>query len=77
MTLTAPTSASRETDHIITLVSVTAILVKKVLREVDAGKATSPDTISPQVLKNCVEELSKTLAYIFAACLEEKKWPSA
>ena len=72
-----PPVLPRETDHSITSVSVTAAQVKRVLEEIDAGKATGPDNISPRVLKYCAEELSAPLANIFAACLEEKRWPSA
>ena len=72
-----PPTLPRETDHTITSVLVTAEQVEKVLREVDVGKATGPDNISPRLLKNCAKELSVPLAQIFAACLEEKKWPAA
>ncbi|XP_050688373.1 uncharacterized protein LOC126981400 [Eriocheir sinensis] len=66
-----------ESDHTITSVSVTAAQVEKVLLDVDAGKATGPDNISPRVLKNFAKELSEPLANIFSACLVEKKRPAA
>ena len=66
-----------EADHTITSVQVTAKQVEKVLRDADAGKATSPDNISPRVLRNCARELSEPLVTIFAACLKHKKWPAA
>ncbi|XP_050704959.1 uncharacterized protein LOC126990381 [Eriocheir sinensis] len=71
-----PPILPRESDHTITSVSVTAAQVEKVLRDVDAGKATGPDNIIPRVLRNCAKELSEPLANIFSACLEEK-WPAA
>ena len=72
-----PPVLPREADHTITSVLVTAEQVEKVLRDVDVGKATGPDNISPRILKNCARELSGPLATIFAACLEHKKWPAA
>ena len=72
-----PPVLPRETDHTITSVLVTAAQVENVLRDVDVGKATGPDNISPRVLKNCARELSGPLATIFTACLEHKKWPAA
>ena len=72
-----PPVLPRETDHTITSVLVTAAEVEKVLRDIDVGKATGPDNISPRVLKNCARELSGPLATIFAACLEQNKWPAA
>ena len=65
-----------ETDLSVTSVPITAELVEKVLKEVEAGKATGPDNISPRVLKSCAKELASPLAHIFSACLEERKWPS-
>lgn len=65
----------RDSDFIMTPVSVTAAQVGKALRETDPGKATSPDGISSRVLKNCAKELSEPLTNIFTACLEEK-WPA-
>ena len=63
----------QETGHTITSVLVTAEQVEKVLRDLDVGKATGPDNISPRVLKKCARELSSPLAIIFSACLEQKK----
>ena len=72
-----PPVLPQEADHTITSVQVTAKQVEKVLKDVDAGKAASPDNISPRVLKNCARELSELLATIFTARLELKKWPAA
>ena len=72
-----PSVLPREADHTITSVQVTAKQVEKVLTDVDAGKGTDPDNISPRILKNCTRELSEPMATIFAACLEHKKWLAA
>ena len=72
-----PPVLPRETAHTITSVPITAELVEKALGELDVGKATGPDQISPRVLKQCARELSVPLADIFSACLAEKKWPAS
>ncbi|XP_045137177.1 uncharacterized protein LOC123519737 [Portunus trituberculatus] len=72
-----PPVLPRETAHTITSIPITTELVEKALGQLDAGKATGPDGISPRVLKQCARELSVPLAAIFSACLAEKKWPAS
>ncbi len=55
---------------------MTAENVERLLSEVEVGKATGPDNVSPRVLKNCAKELSGPLTTVFQTCLRENKWPS-
>ena len=62
-----------ETGSTITHVPVTTGQVEELLRAVEASKATGPDNVSPQTLKNCAKELSGPLSAVFTTCLREKK----
>ena len=46
-------------------------MVKKVIRNLDSSKASSPDCISAVVLKHYEPELSCILAELFNMCLKE------
>ena len=52
-------------------ISVTPVMVKKVIMNFDLSKASGPDCISVVVLKNCEPELSYILAELFNNCLKE------
>ena len=56
-------------------ISVTTKMVKKVIMKLDFPKASGPDCIPVVVLKNCVPELSYTLAELFNKCLQESCFP--
>ena len=52
-------------------ISVTPKMVKKIIMNLDLSKASGLDCIPLVVLKNCVPELSYTLAELFNKCLKE------
>ena len=52
-------------------ISVTPKMVKKIIMNLDLSKASGLDCIPLVVLKNCVPELSYTLAELFIKCLKE------
>ena len=52
-------------------ISVTPKMVKKIIMNLDLSKASGLDCIPSVVLKNCVPELSYTLAELFNKCLKE------
>ena len=52
-------------------ISVTPKMVKKVIMNLDLSKASGLDCLPLVVLKNCVLELSYTLAELFNKCLKE------
>ena len=56
-------------------VSVTFMMVKKVIMNLDMSKASDPDCIPVVVLKNCELELSYILAELFNKCLKESCFP--
>ena len=56
-------------------ISITPKMVKKVIRNLDLSKASSPDCIPVVVLKNCEPELSYILAELFNKCLKESCFP--
>ena len=57
-------------------ISVTPMMVKKVIMNFDLSKASGPDCISVVVLKNCEHELSYILAELFNICLKESFFPN-
>ena len=71
-----PPRLETECDELVTTVEVTQEQVERLLREVDVRKATGPDDVSPQVLRNCAAELAGPLSQVFRACVEEKTWPT-
>ena len=56
-------------------VSVTPEMVKNVMINLDLSKASSPDCIPLEVVKNCEPELSYILAELFNKCLKEPCFP--
>ena len=56
-------------------ISVTPMMVKKVIRKLDLPKASGPDCIPMVVLKNCEPELSYILAELLNKCLKESCFP--
>ena len=50
-------------------------MVKRVTRNFDSSKVSSPDCIPVVVLKNCEPELSYILAELFSICLKESRFP--
>ena len=56
-------------------ISVTSMIVKKVITNLDSSKASGPDYIPVVVLKNCEPELSYILAELFNKCLKESCFP--
>ena len=52
-------------------ISVTAIMVKKVILNFDLPRASGTDCIPVVVLKNCEPEFSYILAELFNKCLKE------
>ena len=52
-------------------ISVTPMIVKKVITNLDLSKASGPDCIPVVVLKNCEPELSYIPAELFRKCLTE------
>ena len=56
-------------------VSVTPEMVKNVMINLDLSKASSPDCIPLEVVKNCEPELSYILAELFNKCLKESCFP--
>ena len=52
-------------------ISVTPIMVKKVITNLDLSKASGADCIPVVVLRNCEPELSYILAELFSKCLNE------
>lgn len=69
--MNSPTTAT------FTTVPITTELVEKAHRELDVGKPTDPDEISPMVLKQCTRELSTALAVKLFSCTAERKWPAS
>ena len=56
-------------------ISVTPMMVKKVIMNLGLSKASGPDCILVVALKNCKPELSYILAEIFNKCLKESLFP--
>ena len=56
-------------------ISVTPMMVKKVITCLDLSKAFGPDCIPVVVLTNCAPELSYILAELFNKCLKEPYFP--
>ena len=56
-------------------ISVTPMMVKKVITNLDLSKASGPDCIPVVVLKNCEPELSYIPAELFKKCLTESYFP--
>ena len=56
-------------------ISVTSMMVKKVIMNLDLSKASGPDCIPVMVLKHCGPELSYILAELFNKCLKESCFP--
>ena len=56
-------------------ISVTPMMVKKVIMNLDLSNASGPDCIPAVVLKNCEPEHSYTLAELFIKCLKESCFP--
>ena len=52
-------------------ITVTPMMGKKVIMNVDLPQASGPDCIPVVVLKNCEPELSYILAELFNKCLKE------
>ena len=52
-------------------------MVKKVIANLDASKASGPDSIPVVVLKNCEPELSYILTKLFNKCLKESCFPDS
>ena len=50
-------------------------MVKKVIMNFDSSKASGPDCIPVEVLKNCEAELSHILAELFNICQKESCFP--
>ena len=51
--------------------------VQRLLKRLDASKATGPDGIPPRVLKVCSQELASPLAKLFSFCFSRGKQPTA
>ena len=56
-------------------ISVTLMMVKKVITNLNLSKASGPDCSPVVVLKNCEPELSYILAELFNKCLKESCFP--
>ena len=56
-------------------ISVTPMMVKKVILNLDLSKASGPDCILVVVLKNCEPEFSYILAELFNKCLKKCCFP--
>ena len=56
-------------------ISVTPIIVKKVIKNLDLSKASGPDCIPVAVLKNCEPKLSYILAELVNKSLKESCFP--
>ena len=56
-------------------ISITPMVVKKVITNLDSSKVSDPDCIPVVVLKNCKMELSYILAEFFNMCLKESCFP--
>ena len=51
--------------------------VRRHLKGVNVRKASGPDDVSPHLLKQCADELTTPLVYIFRQCLVYYRiWPS-
>ena len=58
-------------------IPVTPRIVKKVIMNFDLLKASNPDCIPVEVLKNCEPELSYILSQPFNKCLKESCFPNS
>ena len=56
-------------------ISVTPVMLRKVIMNLDLSKASGPDCIPVVVLKNCELELSYILAELFMKYLEQSCFP--
>ena len=56
-------------------ISMTPMMVKKVITNLDLSKNSGPDCIPVVVLKNCEPELSYILPKLFNMCLKESCFP--
>ena len=56
-------------------ISVSLMMVKKVITNLDSSKASGPDCIPVVVLKNCEPELSYILAELFNICIKWSCFP--
>ena len=50
--------------------------VRRHLKGGNGRKASGPDDVSPHLLKQCADELTTPLVYIFRQCLVYRVWPS-
>jgi hypothetical protein len=64
------------TDRVVSVPLITPRKVAKVIKTLDATKATGPDGIPVVVLKMCCPELSAVLAKLYNACLTDSVFPS-
>ena len=58
-------------------ISVTSMMVKKVIMNLDLSKASGPDSIPVVVLRNCEPEFSYILSELFNKCLKESCFPDS
>ena len=58
-------------------ISVTPMMAKKVIANLNLSKAPGPDSIPVVVLKNCEPKLSYILAKLFNKCLNESCFPDS
>ena len=72
--ISLPVFSSR-TDLKLHNISITPMMVKKVITNLDSSKAPGPDCIPVVVLKNCEPEFSYILAKLFNKCLKESYFP--
>ena len=64
-----------KTNEKISTVTITEQTVRDILKTLNTSKATGPDEISPNLLRNCADELSGILAQLFTDCLKQQTWP--
>ena len=72
-----PPHLPRLCDRTLDNVVVSENVVTRHLRSVNTRKSPGPDEISPFILKNCAEELTKPVTHIFQQCLHTSTWPTA
>ncbi|KAI8485267.1 hypothetical protein Bbelb_370140 [Branchiostoma belcheri] len=64
------------TENILSNIKISARDVAKLIKDLDANKATGPDNIPVVVLKNLSPELSPILAKLFNRCLKLRCFPN-
>ena len=72
--ISLPVFPSR-TDLKLHNITVTLMMVKKVIMSLDLSKTSGPDCIPVVVLKNCEPELSYILPELFSKCLKNSCFP--